>query len=106
VQPSLKGFKMTTLTLPNKTESDLVEIILKNDVWIENKEKNSTNPDDTIRLRTNTPVLDEETGAPKVDRKTKLPVTKLERYHVPRIVAMNLYKNHHCEFVDIEKAFK
>ena len=72
----------TTLTLPgDKTIPEperMVKIKLLHDYWIQDP----NNPKETIRLRTNTLILDED-GNPIVDKKSKNYLSKHECYDIP-----------------------
>jgi hypothetical protein len=118
VHPSLKGFKMTTLTLPAQTKSepipaviskkpDKVEMWLDYSCWIEGDEIDPTTGKlMLIELVANKPSLDPVTGAPMVDRKSLLPITERQKYMIERKFAMKLYQLRKAEFVDMEAAFK
>jgi hypothetical protein len=68
-----------TIALPEKT----IPVLLKHDVWLDD------GLGGTVRITTNTPVLDEN-GNPKVDPKSKAPVTVQEVRQIPISVAKKL----------------
>jgi hypothetical protein len=118
VQPSFKGFKMATLTLPIETKSepapiivdkksDKVEMWLDHSCWVEGDKIDPTTGNLVlIELVANKPVLDPETGAPMVDKRSLLPITERQKYLIDRKFAMKLFQLHKAEFVDMEAAFK
>lgn len=69
---------------PNTPEKT-IPVLLKHDVWLDD----GTGTGNTIRITTNTPVTDEN-GNPKVDPKSKAPITVQEIRNIPISVAKML----------------
>jgi hypothetical protein len=92
-----------TLSMPTpKTEAPAkereVEVKLLHDVWIEGIDPD-TGQKGVVRIRTNTPVLDEN-GNIKVDPKSKAPILIQEIRKLPVSVAQMLVDQKKAERVD------
>jgi len=66
-----------------------VSVQLLYDVWINDPGHEDSDPTGIRRVRTNIPVLDDE-GNPKIDRKTKSPVTTYSIVELPISIAKKM----------------